>query len=93
LNHPFIPHGIDLGKVANVSNINRRRKNSSLVAAGLSQELVDLSEHLLRLTGDVLAGVVSNLACQVNGVIANRHLGKARANMKPLDGHVIPLLF
>ena len=47
--HPRFPHGVHRGEVAHVGQVDRRRQDLRLVAAGFGEQAVDRREHLLRL--------------------------------------------
>jgi hypothetical protein len=93
--HPLLPHRVHRGEIGHVRQVDRRRQDLRLVAAGFEQQIVDLREDLLRLSGDVRLGVVGDLSCEIRGArrVMDDEVGETLADVLALDGHDAILLW
>jgi hypothetical protein len=86
---PLLPDRVYRREIGHAREVDRRRQDPRLVAAGFGQERVDLRQHLLRLPGDVGFRVVRNLARKVRCArrTIDHELGEALADMAAFDRH------
>src|SRR5919197_1658765 len=84
--HPRLPRGVHLVVGLHVDQVHRRGEQLALVAAGLSQQAVDLLEDLRGLPLDV-GSITGHLSGHIHRIAVNDGGAEARTDTESLDGH------